>query len=71
MTLTQAQERLDALLAANASNMLTVSIGGRSVTYRSVDEITKQIAYWQRTIAGLQRAAAGVSSHAIAVARFK
>jgi hypothetical protein len=70
MTRTQAQAQLDALLGALSSNMLTVSIGGRSVTYRSASEIQSQINYWERVVAGFTRQAAGISRHGTSVVSF-
>lgn len=71
ISLEQAQAQLDALLAAKASNMLTVSIGGRSVTYRSAADVLEQINYWTRVIAGLKRQASGLSRHGFSVAGFR
>jgi len=59
ITVAQAQAQLDALLAAQAGQMLSVSVGGRTVTYRSLKEVTDAINYWSRLLAQLQRVAAG------------
>lgn len=70
ITTTQAQANLDALLAASASGMLSVRIGERSVTYRSMDELLSAIRFWQAKLAELQRKAAGGSRHSFGVASF-
>lgn len=59
ITLAQAQAQLDSLLATQASGMLSVSIGGRSVTYRSSRDLQDAITYWARLVAQLTRTAAG------------
>lgn len=71
MTREQAQAQLDALLAAVSSNMLTVSIGGRSVTYRSAEDLQASINYWERIVAGFIRQAGGLSRHGISLANFE
>lgn len=71
ITLEQAQAQLAALLAAQASNMSTVSIAGRSVSYRSMGEITDAINYWTRMVNVLQRQAAGINRHGYRVADFR
>lgn len=48
----------------------SVSIAGRSVSYRSVDELTKLINYYSRELARLQRKAAGGSSSNHSLAKF-
>jgi hypothetical protein len=68
ITLAQAQAQLDALLAAQAGSTLTVRYGDRSVTYRQADEIARQITYWSRIIAELQRRAVGMSRHGYSAA---
>jgi hypothetical protein len=70
MTREQAQAQLDSLLASLSTNMLTVTIGGRSVMYRSAQDIQAQINYWQRIVSGFQRQADGQSRHGIALASF-
>jgi hypothetical protein len=71
ITLVQAQAQLDGLLAAQMSQMLSVSIGGRTVTYRSLKEISDAIAQWSRIVAQLQRVAGGGSRHGYAAADFR
>lgn len=71
ITVAQAQAQLDALLAAQAGQMLSVSIGGRTVTYRSLKDITDAIDYWSRTLARLQRVAAGGPRHGYSLADFR
>ena len=74
ITLTKAQQILDALLAAQltgATAFGSVSVAGDSYTYRTGDELLKQIAYWQRVVNGLTRAAGGESRHGFAVSNFQ
>jgi hypothetical protein len=71
MTLEQAQAQLDALLAAQVSNLRTVSIAGRSVSYASAQEMIDAINYWQRQVTILSRQAAGLSRHGYSVADFR
>ena len=68
ITLAQAQTNLDALLSVQANPMASVSIGGRSYSYRSGADLLAQITYWQRLVAQLSRTAAGQSRHGYAVA---
>lgn len=68
ITLTQAQTKLNALLAASAGETLTVRFGDRSVTYRSAQELQEQINYWARLVTELRRTAVGASRHGYAVA---
>lgn len=71
VTLAQAQAQLDALLEAQSNNLLTVTIGSRSMSYRSAADIQQQINYWHRVIAGIQRAAGNESRHGFRVANFQ
>ncbi len=71
MTLDQAQAQLDALLAAQASNLRTVSIAGRSVSYASAQEMIDAITFWQRMVNNLSRTAAGLPRHGYSVADFR
>lgn len=71
ITQAQAQANLDALLLAQSSNMLSVSISGRSVTYRSTKDLTEAINYWQRVLHGLMRKAVGQSRHSMSAAAFR
>jgi hypothetical protein len=74
ITVAKAQEILDALVeaqAAGATEFSSVSIAGRTVTYRGAAEITEQINYWSRVVAGLKRQAAGRSRHGYSVADFR
>ena len=71
ITQAQAQARLDALLAAQASNVLMVRYGDRTVTYRTTDELQRDINYWSRILAERQRMAAGLSRHGFKLASFQ
>lgn len=67
----QAQANLDALVAAQSSNLLSVSIGGRTVTYRTTADLTAAINFWVRVLNGIKRKAAGASRHSMAAAAFR
>lgn len=71
ITQAQAQAHLDALLELQLSSMLSTSIAGRSVSFRSADDLIKAINYWQRIVTGFQRAADGHSRHGFKVANFQ
>lgn len=71
ITLAQAQAQLDALLAAQSSQSLSVRYGDRQVTYRSATEIIDLINYWRREIATLERRAAGRSGPSYRLASFR
>lgn len=71
MTLEQAQAQLDALLAAQASNLRSVSIAGRSVSYASTQEMIDAINYWERRVNELSRRAAGINRQGYSVADFR
>lgn len=74
ITLASAQEILSALVeaqAAGATEFASVSIAGRTVSYRGAAELATQINYWSRVVAGLQRQAAGRSRHGYSVADFR
>ena len=71
ITLAQAQAQLDALLAAQVSNVLVVRYGDRTVTYRTMDDLQTGITYWSRLVAERQRVAAGLSRHGFKLANFQ
>lgn len=71
ITQAQAQAQLDALLAAQANNILSTSIGGRTVSFRSSADLIEAINYWSRVLAGIQRTAAGQSRHSLSAAAFR
>lgn len=71
ITLAQAQAQLAALMAAQASNLRTVSIAGRSVSYASAQEMIDAINYWTRMCSVLSRQSDGVSRHGYSVADFR
>lgn len=74
ITLEQAQANLDALLAAQAAapgSLRSVSIGGRSVSYASAQEMTEAINYWTRMVNTLSRRAHGNPRHGYSVADFR
>jgi hypothetical protein len=76
ITLQQAQGVLDALIAAQLSGacesgaLSSVSVGGRTVTFRSLDELITAITFWQTMVTNLERAAAGESRTGYKLARF-
>lgn len=57
ITQAQAQAMLDALIAAvpDTSGALAVSVGGKTVTYRSMEEINKAIDFWDARVKKLSR----------------
>lgn len=59
ITLAQAQEQLDAALSIQATGMLSMSINGRSYTYRSMKDLLEAITFWERKVNQLQRVTAG------------
>lgn len=71
ITLAQAQANLDALLSVQSGNLLSVSIGGRTITHRSSKDLTDGINYWSRVVAGLKRSAGGESRHGMKAAAFR
>lgn len=74
ITLANAQTILDNLIdaqAAGVNEFTSVTIGGRTVSYRSAEDVTRLINYWSRVVAQLQRKAAGRSRHGYAVADFR
>ncbi len=71
ITLAQAQSQLDALLEAQSNNLLTVTIGNRSVSYRSAEDIQAQINYWHRIVNDLTRVAGNEPRHGFKVANFQ
>ena len=75
ITLAQAQQVLDALIAAQiadpAGTIGSFSIAGRSVSYRDSRDMIDQINYWSSIVAQKQRQAAGQSRHGFAVADFR
>lgn len=70
ISLSQAQTNLDVLMTASASGTLNVRIGERSISYRSMDELLKAIAFWRSEVSRMQRVAAGGSRHNFGVASF-
>lgn len=71
ITKAQAQAKLDALMAAVASETLTVRFGERSVTYRTVAELQAQINYWSRMVTELSRITIGAPRHGFSAADFR
>lgn len=74
ITLTQAQAILDNLIARRIcdaeENIGSVSIAGRSVTYRSSTELDEQIEKWSGIVTELQRRAIGMSRIGMKLAKF-
>lgn len=70
ITLAQAQAQLDALLAATASQSLSVRYAERMITYRSAKDIIDLINFWRSEIARLSRIAAGRNGMAVRYADF-
>lgn len=63
ITLAQAQAILDALVEAQTSDPLThvgsFSIEGRTVSYRSAQDLIDLISFWERKVSQLARAGQG------------
>lgn len=70
ITIDQARTRLNAMLEAQVGGMLSVSINGRTVTYRSLTELDDAIIRWSRIVTNLERTAAGGSPARYSLARF-
>lgn len=68
ITLAQAQVNLDALVNAQMTGSLAVSVGGRSLSFRTMKDLIEGISFWERKVAALTRIAAGGSKHGFAVA---
>lgn len=74
ITQAQAQAILDALIEARtsgATDMGSVSVAGRTVTYRSAADLIMEINYWSRIVVGHQRITDGHSRHGVSVANFQ
>lgn len=75
ITREQAQQVLDALIQAQiedpSGSLGSVSVGGRTVTYRSAEDMISLINYWRRTVAELSRVAAGGSRISMKRATFR
>ena len=71
-TQAHAQARLQLWLDADeaVSKGQSYSIGDRSLTRASVNEIRNQIAYWQRQVEGFRAAALGAGSPGIRVVKW-
>ncbi len=74
ITLTQAQQILNALIEQQicdpAGSLGSVSIAGRSVSYRSAADLIELINFWEGKVAELQRRAAGMSRIGMKLAKF-
>ncbi len=74
ITVTQAQEMLDKLidqqLCDPAGTLGSVTVGGRTVSYRSAEDLIMLIDYWRGLLTELQRRAAGMSRIGMKLAKF-
>lgn len=74
ITVVQAQQILDALLQAQIDDAIgalgSVSVAGHTVTFKSGDELIKQVNYWEGMVTRLKRSAARVPEHGKSVVRF-
>lgn len=74
ISLADAQTILTALIEAQKCDPVgaigSISINGRTVTYKGSDDLIKQVNYWARIVAGLQRNAAGVSRTSFVLPNF-
>jgi hypothetical protein len=72
ITLEQARAKLDALMAAaEVGNFRSVSIGGRTVTYGTLQELQSAIDSWAGWVTRLERQAAGGGRARVALADFR
>ena len=69
ITLAQAQAQLDSLMEMNQGGILSSTINGRSVTFRSIEELLKAITFWNDMVNKLTRVAAGGTKHSYALAK--
>lgn len=68
----EAIENLKCQLIADPGGMIgSVTINGRSVSYKSAEDLEKLISFWQRQLRLAQSSAAGVSRINPKVALFK
>lgn len=75
ITLVQAQAVLDALIQAQIDDPLgalgSVTIQGRTVSYKGADDLIKMVNYWSGIVADLRRKAARAQRHGRSVASFR
>lgn len=74
ISVTQAQEMLDKLIEQQlcdpAGTLGSVTVGGRTVSYRSAEDLIRLIDYWRGLVTELQRQAAGMSRIGMKLAKF-
>jgi len=74
ISLSDAQAILDALIAAQKEDSIgaldSISVNGRSYSFKSADDLIKMINYWSGIIAQLKRSAAGASTFGRSAAIF-
>jgi hypothetical protein len=74
ITLAQAQQVLDALVQAQiddpSGSLGSITVGGRTVTYRSAEDVIKLLGFWRSLVAEKTRIAAGGSRLSMKRARF-
>jgi hypothetical protein len=75
ITLAQAQQVLDALVAAQiedpSGSLGSITVNGRTVTYRSAEDVIKLIEYWRGIVAHKTRLARGTAGIGIKRASFR
>jgi len=75
ITLAQAQQVLDALIQAQiadpSGSIGSVTVNGRTVTYRNAEDVIKLINYWRGIVAEKSRIAAGDSRLSMKRASFR
>jgi hypothetical protein len=75
VTLAQAQQVLDALVRAQiedpSGSLGSVTVNGRTVSYRNAEDVIKLIEYWRGLVATKQRQAAGGSRISMKRASFR
>lgn len=70
-----AQAILDKLIEVQKCDPIgalgSVSVGGRTITYKNAEDLIRMINYWSGVVAGAQRAAAGKPRLGFAVSDFR
>ena len=75
ITLAQAQQVLDALVQAQiedpSGSLGSITVNGRTVTYRSAEDVIKLLEYWRGIVAQKTRTARGASGIGMKRASFR
>jgi hypothetical protein len=75
ITVAQAQQVLDALIQAQiddpSGSLGSITVNGRTVTYRTAEDVIKLINYWRGLVASLTRTSRGGSRISMKLASFR